>query len=153
MNNASCSMSVVSPFLSRYSFAVSHRSMGWGRKQIMDLRSSESHNDDDGFGHCKPIKKYMVRNAPNAATISMIVPFCSRHPSTGWTARSSRTASSSTRTRSTWGTGPAASDRLARSREVHLASRILTYLDIYSARDFTPLLPAASNITYSYITE
>ena len=34
-----------------------------------------------------------------------------------------------------------------------LCSRILTYLDIYSARDFTPLLPAASNITYSYITE
>ena len=40
---------------------VSRRSIGWGRKQIMDLRSSESHNDD-WLGHPKCIKKYLDWN-------------------------------------------------------------------------------------------
>ena len=55
-----------------YPFAVSRRSIGWGRKQIMDLRSSESHNDD-GLGHRKCIKKGLIWNTPNAAIISIIV--------------------------------------------------------------------------------
>ena len=74
MNNASCSMKVVYPFLSRYSFAVSHRSIGWGRKQIMDLRPSESHNDD-GFGHRKSIKEYLFETQPMRQQFQWLCPF------------------------------------------------------------------------------